>query len=182
MINGAPRQGMATITAFPISWPVTEWFGASPRLLRDLRGTDAEAVTASSKPRWRPIRFRTSTTRGPVPTATPSLRISGRALPELRSDAAVDRDRQGLSARRRRPFALHAQRQPAVQASVLGLFGVSARRVDEGLEINVLGLVTGIDFVHRAAQSCRASGACRTTTDRPTHRTRRIAARTIDAL
>ena len=36
-----------------------------------------------------------------------------------------------------------------IQLSLLGVLGVSAG-LDEGLELNVLGLVTGIDFRHPA--------------------------------
>ena len=44
-------------------------------------------------------------------------------------------------------FFAHTPSGTGYQASLGGLFGVSAGG-DEGFELNVLGLVTGIDFVH----------------------------------
>jgi len=71
----------------------------------------------------------------------------GRAIPELRLTLpanAIGKDYLPAG-----EFFAHTPSGTGYQASLAGLFGIIAGG-DEGFELNVLGLVAGIDFAHPA--------------------------------
>ncbi len=108
----------------------------SPRRRR--RSGDREAAAG----RRRVSRTRAPTARGRAPTATRSSPTSAASCPSCAS-----RCRRPPSARttfRSARLRAHAQRH-RVQASLGGVVGVIAGG-DEGFELNVLGLVTGVDL------------------------------------
>ncbi len=123
--------------------PDAEWYGAPPRLLRDLRGADAAAVIAVLPQAIAAYPHPTTYRMWPGPNSNTFVAHLGRTIPALRlamPSTAIGKDYVPL-----REIVGAAPSHTGVQLSVYGLFGVLAAR-DEGFEINVLGLVAGVDF------------------------------------
>lgn len=127
--------------------PDAEWYGAPPRLLRDLRGADAAAVIARLPQAIESYPYPTEYRVWPGPNSNTFLAHLGRAIPELgltMPSTAIGKDYVSL-----REIVGPSPSHTGFAVSLYGLFGVIAAW-DEGLEINVLGLVTGIDVRHPA--------------------------------
>jgi len=122
--------------------PDAEWYGATPRLIRDLRGREAEAVIVKLPQAVAAYPYANTYSAWPGPNSNTFVAHLGREIPELRltlPSTAIGKDYLSDG----RIFA----RTPSghgYQLSLGGVFGVMAGW-DEGLEVNVLGLVTGID-------------------------------------
>lgn len=124
------------------------WFGARPERLVDLRGgAELDAVIArieaavASYPYPREYRIY------PGPNSNTFLAHIGREVPELRLDLpanAIGKDYRPLT----HPLGLSPS-GVGVQASLLGLLGVTLG-LEEGIELNLLGLNFGIDFARPA--------------------------------
>jgi hypothetical protein len=121
--------------------PDGRWFGAEPEILFDLRGPDVDAVIERIDAAARSYPFADSYRVWPGPNSNTFTAHVIREVPELTVDlppTAIGKDylTDGIVAR--------TPSGTGVQMSVFGLVGliVGAR---EGLEINVLGLVFGID-------------------------------------
>jgi hypothetical protein len=124
--------------------PDDHWFGARPELLVDARGEGVDAlvdkVEAAVKSYPYPRTYRT----WPGPNSNTFIAWIGREVPELRlhlPPTAVGKDYL--------PGGAPAGLTPAgrgAQLSLLGLVGVLAG-VDEGVEVNVLGLTFGVDVL-----------------------------------
>jgi len=147
VIGWYSRMGHSAVSVTNTRTPDTEWFSAAPQLIRDLRGADAQAVidklpaAVASYPH--PDLYRA----WPGPNSNTFVAHVGREIPELRvtlPPTAIGKDYLPAGA----VFA-HTPSGTGYQASLGGLLGVIAGG-DEGFELNVLGLVTGIDFVHPA--------------------------------
>jgi hypothetical protein len=127
--------------------PDAEWYGAAPRVIRELRGGDAEAVIAKLPQAIGSYPFERSYSAWPGPNSNTFVAHVGRAIPELHltlPSTAIGKDYLPLP----QVFA----RTPSgtgYQVSLGGLLGASLG-VDEGLEVNVLGLVVGVDVRHPA--------------------------------
>ena len=123
--------------------PDAEWYGAAPRLVRDLRGADAEAVIAKLPEAVESYPYPTTYRVWPGPNSNTFVAHLGRAIPELRlamPSTAIGKDYVPL------PQIVGAPpSHTGVQLSVYGLVGAIAS-LEEGLEVNVLGLVAGIDL------------------------------------
>jgi len=123
--------------------PDAEWFGSTPQLVREVRGADAEAVIARLPQAVAAYPYAGSYSAWPGPNSNTFIAHLGRELPELRltlPPTAIGKDYFPLGA----AFA----RSPSgtgFQASLGGVVGVIAGG-DEGFELNVLGLVTGLDL------------------------------------
>jgi hypothetical protein len=127
--------------------PDAEWYGATPRLVRDLRGAQAEAVLAKlpqavlsyGNPRFY--------SAWPGPNSNTFVAHLGRAIPELRlamPSTAVGKDYlPGWHFFARTPSGT------GWQVSLLGLLGIAVG-LDEGIEIDVLGMVIGVDVLRPA--------------------------------
>lgn len=147
VIGWYARAGRSAVSVTDTRTPDTEWFGASPRLLRDLRGADAEAVIGKLDAVVASYPYPDVYRAWPGPNSNTFLAHVGRALPDLRlalPSTAIGKDYLPAG-----QFFARTPSGTGHQASILGVLGVSVGG-DEGLELNVLGLVTGIDFVHRA--------------------------------
>ena len=127
--------------------PDAEWYGAAPVLIGDLRGADADAVIAKLPAAAQSYPYARRYSAWPGPNSNTFIAHLGREIPEMRLDLpsiAIGKDylptRQLISV---------APSGTGWQLSLAGLVGVTAARV-EGLEINVLGLVAGVDFLHPA--------------------------------
>ncbi len=118
------------------------WYGAEPVVLAELRGPEVEAVidrierAVASYPY--PDQYRV----WPGPNSNTFTAWIGRAVPELRLDlppTAVGKDYLGTTT-----FFAASPSGTGFQVSLFGVIGILAA-IEEGLEVNVLGLSTGID-------------------------------------
>lgn len=122
--------------------PDAEWYGAAPRLIRDLRGPAAEAVIARLPQAVASYPYPDVYHAWPGPNSNTFVAHLGRAIPELRlamPSTAIGKDYVSFP-----DFVGSSPSHTGVQLSLYGLVGVIAS-LDEGLEINVLGLVAGVD-------------------------------------
>ena len=122
--------------------PDAEWYGAAPTLLADLRGAAAEAVVAKLPAAIASYPHPTSYGMWPGPNSNTFTAHLAREIPELRltlPSTAIGKDYL--------PLSRMVSRTPSgsgYQVSLLGMLGASVAG-DEGLEVNVLGLVFGVD-------------------------------------
>lgn len=122
--------------------PDRRWFGAMPEIYADVRGPEAAAMLARIDAAARAYPHSGEYTVWPGPNSNTFTAHVARAVPELRLDlppTAVGKDFLTGGAL--------ADRTPSGtgwQFSVLGLFGVMLA-AEEGFELNVLGLVFGMD-------------------------------------
>ncbi len=142
VIGWYARGGGSAISVSDQRAPDAEWYGAAPVVIRDLRGADAQAVIDQLPRAIASYPFGTSYSVWPGPNSNTFVAHLGREIPELHlvlPSIAIGKDYLPID----RPLA----RTPSgtgYQLSLGGVLGVSAGW-DEGLELNVLGLVTGID-------------------------------------
>jgi hypothetical protein len=119
-----------------------EWFGAAPTLIDELRGATADAVIAKLPRTVAAYPFAGVYSLWPGPNSNTFIAYLGREIPELRLNlpsTAIGKDYL--------PMGDIFARTPSgtgYQFSLAGVFGASAGR-DEGIELNVLGLVFGLD-------------------------------------
>jgi hypothetical protein len=142
VIGWLARAGGSALSVSSARAPDAEWFGSTPRLLRDLRGAEAEAAIAKLDRAVADYPYARSYSAWPGPNSNTFVAHVGRALPELRlalPSTAIGKDYF--------PLAEAVSRTPSgtgYQLSLLGLLGVSVA-LDEGFELNLLGLVFGFD-------------------------------------
>jgi len=118
------------------------WFGATPKLLADIRGQGVDGVIAridaAAKSYPYPDQYRV----WPGPNSNTFTAYVARVVPELKLDlppTAIGKDfLTGDSVLAAAPSGT------GYQFSLFGLFGVLAGK-EEGLEVNVLGLTFGVD-------------------------------------
>ncbi|GAA0786804.1 DUF3750 domain-containing protein [Roseibium denhamense] len=121
--------------------PDSRWFGSEPQLLAELRGETAAAAIPRLQNAIQNYRFDGRYTVWPGPNSNTFIAHLGRTVPELRLDlppTAIGKDflEEGFWAR--------APSGTGYQISVLGVFGLMLA-LEEGLELNILGLTYGID-------------------------------------
>jgi hypothetical protein len=147
VIGWLARAGQSVISVSSRNPPDAEWYGAAPVLLSDRRGVDAEVAIAKLEKAVASYPHALSYSVWPGPNSNTFIAHIGREVPELEitlPSIAIGKDYLPLS----EAFA----RTPSgtgYQFSLLGLLGASAAR-DEGIELNVLGLVIGVDLRHPA--------------------------------
>ena len=123
--------------------PDAEWFGAAPRLIRDVRGAEAETIVRKLPQAVAAYPYGNTYSAWPGPNSNTFLAHLGREIAELRvtlPSTAIGKDYLPIDR-----LLSTTPSGTGVQLSLLGLLGVILG-TDEGLELNVLGLVTGIDF------------------------------------
>ena len=123
------------------------WFGARPQLLRDVRGAAAADVIAKLPAVLSAYPYGGEYRAWPGPNSNTFVAWIGREIPELElamPSNAIGKDFVPIDR-----IVGWAPSHTGVQVSLYGLAGAIVGR-DEGLEINVLGLVTGVDFRHPA--------------------------------
>lgn len=141
------RGGGSAVSVSDYRAPDAEWYGSSPQVIRDVRGSEAEAVIAKLPWAVATYAYPGEYSAWPGPNSNTFIAHLGREIPELRltlPSLAVGKDYL--------PDGLVFARTPSgtgYQMSLHGLLGVAAA-ADEGLELNVLGLVTGFDLRHPA--------------------------------
>jgi hypothetical protein len=142
VIGWYARGGGTGLTISDSGPPDAEWYGAAPVLIGDLRGVGAEAVIAKLPAAADRYAY-TSYSVWPGPNSNTFIAHLAREIPELRLTLpviAIGKDYLPLG-----QFVALAPSGTGYQLSVAGLFGLTLAR-DEGIEINLLGLVAGIDF------------------------------------
>jgi len=123
--------------------PDAYWFGARPDLLVDVRGEGVDALIDRVEAAIASYPYPASYRLWPGPNSNTFTAYVGRAVPELRLDlppTAIGKDFL--------PAGALAAMTPAgrgVQVSLFGLAGLLVG-VDEGIEVNVLGLTFGLDL------------------------------------
>ncbi|HZP35916.1 MAG TPA: DUF3750 domain-containing protein [Methylomirabilota bacterium] len=123
--------------------PDNYWFGSRPDLLVDRRGAGVDALIRRLEAAVAAYPYPDSYRTWPGPNSNTFVAYLGRAVPELRLDlpaTAIGKDFI--------PHGVPVATTPSgtgVQLSLLGLLGVAAG-VEEGLELNVLGLSFGVDL------------------------------------
>jgi hypothetical protein len=117
------------------------WYGSRPELLGDIRGPGVDAIIdrieAAAREYPYPARYHV----WPGPNSNTFTAFILRRVPELRVDlppTAIGKDYLGWKSVGRTPSGTGGQ------ASLFGLVGVAAG-VEEGLEVNLLGLTFGVD-------------------------------------
>ncbi len=127
--------------------PDGAWFGSRPELLQDLRGADAEAVIARLPAAIAAYPYGGEYRAWPGPNSNTFVAYMGREIPELRLTMppnAIGKDYVPIDR-----IVGWSPSHTGVQVSVYGLAGAIVGW-DEGVELNVLGLVTGVDVRHPA--------------------------------
>jgi len=124
--------------------PDGRWYGNRPAVIVDLKGKDAEAVLPKIEQAVRGYEFRH---RGdyhmwPGPNSNSFVATVLRAAPEL--GAALPSNAVGRDFRPHPYFGLTDSRT-GVEASLWGVLGAKLG-VAEGFEVNILGLVAGLDL------------------------------------
>jgi hypothetical protein len=127
--------------------PDGRWFGNEPELVAELRGETAERAIPKIIAATANYPYANEYQLWPGPNSNTYIAYVARHVPELRMDlpvTAIGKD-----------YPINGSifdRAPSgtgYQVSMLGLLGVTLAR-DEGVEINLLGLSFGVDFMNPA--------------------------------
>jgi uncharacterized protein DUF3750 len=127
--------------------PDAEWYGAAPVLIGDLRGADADAVIAKLPTAAQSYPYAYRYSAWPGPNSNTFVAHLGREIPELRLNLpsiAIGKDYLPAG-----KAISPAPSGTGWQVSLGGIVGVTAART-EGLEVNLFGLVAGVDLLHPA--------------------------------
>ena len=122
--------------------PDQRWAGAKPRLYLDLRGEDIDALIDQVEAAVAAYPFKDSYRTWPGPNSNTFTAWVARQMPDLRLDlppTAIGKDYLGPTR-----LADSAPSGTGYQVSLFGLVGLLAA-VEEGVEINLLGLTLGVD-------------------------------------
>ena len=126
--------------------PDERWFGSIPEVLADRRGPGVDELIKRVEAAASEYPYSGQYRLWPGPNSNTFVASIGRSVPELEMDmpaTAIGKDYIGG-----RLFAT-APSGRGMQFSLFGLFGITASAV-EGLEINVLGLIFGVNPVRPA--------------------------------
>ena len=131
-------------------WPPDLWFGEHGNVVVDLKGAQAEALIPRIEAAIKDYRYANSGDYRlwPGPNSNTFVATVLRALPELGvilPPNAIGRDFRPL------PYAGLTDSGTGIEASLWGLLGIKLGWV-EGVELNVLGLVAGLDLRHPAVK------------------------------
>jgi len=127
--------------------PDAEWFGAPPRLVKDVRGEAAESIIRKLPQAVATYPYANTYHAWPGPNSNTFVAHLGREIVELNvtlPSTAIGKDYLPI-----RQIVSTTPSGTGVQLSLYGVLGVLYGS-DEGLELNVLGLVTGVDLRHPA--------------------------------
>ena len=123
------------------------WFGAQPSIMAEYRGPGTDQLIDRIEAAIETYPFKDQYRSWPGPNSNTFLAHVAREVPELRLDIpanAIGKDYRAWNA----PVAL-APSGTGVQLSLLGVAELTLG-VDEGVEVNVLGLNLGIDILRPA--------------------------------
>jgi hypothetical protein len=142
VIGWRARFGGSPLSISDADAPAAEGYGAAHYLVRDVRGAEAEAIVARLDAVAK--RYPYETYRAwPGPNSNTFVAWLGREIPQLEvalPATAIGKDYLPLG-----DFIAPSPSGTGYQLSLGGLLGVTLAR-DEGVEVNLFGLVAGIDF------------------------------------
>jgi hypothetical protein len=126
--------------------PDGRWFGNRPTVVVDLKGKNAEAVLPRVEQAVKSYRFRHAGgyRMWPGPNSNSFVAAVLRAVPEVGAVLpanAIGRDF------RPRPYLGRTDTGSGIEANLWGVVGVKVGRA-EGFEVNMFGLVVGLDLRH----------------------------------
>lgn len=127
--------------------PDAYWFGAEPNVMAEYRGAGVDALIDRIEAAIESYPFKDQYRSWPGPNSNTFLAHVARSVPELKLDIpanAIGKDYRAWN----EPLAL-APSGTGVQASLLGVAGFTLG-LNEGVEVNVLGLNFGVDFLRPA--------------------------------
>ena len=130
--------------------PDGRWYGDVPRVLVDLKGAAAQALIPKVQGAIADYRYRNhgDYRMWPGPNSNTFIAAVLRAVPELATTLppnAVGKDfRDGI-------YAGLTDSRTGVELSLFGVAGIKAGWI-EGIELNMLGLVAGLDLRHPAVK------------------------------
>ncbi len=133
------RRNQNAIQITETTQPDRRWFGASPKLIQDLRGEDAEAVIKDLPGVVDSYPYANTYIVWPGPNSNTFIAHIGREIPALHLTMpgnTIGKDFTGWR------FIAPTPSNTGLQLSLGGAFGIALAK-DEGLEINILGLVIG---------------------------------------
>ena len=122
--------------------PDRRWYGAEPEIYLDLRGAKAEALTGKIAAAVQRYPYGSVYRTWPGPNSNTFTAFVARNVPELRLDlppTAIGKDYLGPAT-----FAAESPSGTGFQLSAFGAVGVMLA-LEEGVELNLLGLVFGLD-------------------------------------
>jgi hypothetical protein len=130
--------------------PDSRWWGTAPRVLVDIRGPEAAALVARVKAAITRYQYNAPGDYRvwPGPNSNTFTASLLRAMPELETTLpsnAIGKDFRAA------PYLGLTDSRTGIEASVFGVLGIKLGWV-EGLELNFLGLVTGLDLRHPAVK------------------------------
>jgi hypothetical protein len=122
--------------------PDRYWFGQKPILLKSFSGEQAEKLIPKIAETAKAYPYKDKYTFWPGPNSNTFVAFVARSIPELELSMpplAIGKDYLGKN-----KFIAKTPSSSGFQFSLFGLFGITISR-DEGLEIDVLGLVLGVN-------------------------------------
>ena len=126
-------------------WPPDgRWYGTAPTVVADIHGAEAQALIPKIEAAVRDYKFANAGDYRlyPGPNSNTFVAAILRAIPEMKATLtpnAIGRDFRPA------PYIGLTDSGTGIEASLWGLLGVKIGWI-EGLEINVLGLVAGLDL------------------------------------
>jgi hypothetical protein len=142
VIGWGVRYGAEAVRVNP-GVPDSYWFGSKPEILADLRGPEVEDLIDQIEAAGKRYPFNDRYTVWPGPNSNTFTAFVAREVPGLRVDlppTAIGKDYLPAW----RPVA-KSPSGTGFQVSVIGLAGVMLA-LEEGLEVNFLGLTFGVDL------------------------------------
>jgi hypothetical protein len=140
-VNGWRLRRIGTAVMVTHRAPDSRWFGEAPELLAERRGPDVAPLIERIERAAASYPYADTYRVWPGPNSNTFSAFVLREVPELRVDlpsTAIGKDYLGTSLFARTPSGT------GVQVSLFGLLGVLVA-VEEGVEIDVLGLTVGVD-------------------------------------
>ena len=140
------RRGLPAVQSQP-DLPDRRWYDNTPELLVDLRGTEAAELIPKIHAAVASYPYPDNYTLWPGPNSNTFVAHIGRQVPELGlvlPVTAIGKDYLPGGA-----LLAATPSGTGYQLSLLGALGLSAA-LEEGIELNLLGLAVGIDFLRPA--------------------------------
>ncbi len=139
------RRGKPVINISSDREPDAKWYGEPPTLIKDVRGEKAEVIIEKLKKFGGAYPYPKAYTAWPGPNSNSYIAYLGRNIPELElvmSPLAIGKDYL-YSNNGEAKFFDKAVSGTGWQFSLNGLFSITLAK-DEGLEINLFGVVSGV--------------------------------------
>jgi hypothetical protein len=140
-VNGWRLRRTGSAVSVSSRPPDSRWFGNRPLLIAERRGDGADEIIARIERAVADYPYADTYRVWPGPNSNTFVAHVLRAVPELRADlpaTAIGKDYLGLR------FVARSPSGTGVQFNAFGVLGAMAG-LEEGVELNVLGLTFGVD-------------------------------------